>query len=292
VRNASWIPAALLVLLAPQAARADRLEWMPGNGREIPRSASASRDAPTAGLVFGPRVAGKAAVDFAFARLVLGGVALRPGFDAFFELEHSGVGVRGALPLPGRGRGDMLWRGMYRGSLALSAERLARQWFGTRGAIEITLTLGHESDHVTGGSFDDAPRHGDILYGGGGDFAIYEAALRAPVSSRIDVWSRAEDRAYLRGAIRHAPGLDAGLRWHAWPHLEPVVSVFGEALLVDHNVNRGRHGYFVSLLAGAALPGRRGELLPYSAVEVGNGKGLLINHRELRWTIGVRYAPF
>ena len=265
---------------------------MPGNSREITRNVSASRDVPVSGLVFAPRVGAKGAADFAFGVIRAGGVALRPGFDAFFELEHAGAGVAGALPLPGQGKGPMLWRGMYRGSLALSAERLARDWFGPRGALEIAMAFGHESDHVTGGSFDDAPRRGDLLAGGGGDFAIYDLAIRAPLGTRVEGWVRVEDRTYFRGAILHAPGLDAGLRWHLADHLEPVLSIFGEALLADHQTHGAHDGGFGGLLAGLALPGAVGELVPYAALDVGNNKGLLINRREVDVAIGLRYAPF
>jgi hypothetical protein len=265
---------------------------MPGNSREIPRTTSASRDVPASDLVFAPRVSGKAAVDFALFVVRGGGLAVRFGIDAFFELEHADVGLSGPLPLPGEGKGPMLWRGMYRMSLALSAEDLAHAWFGPRGAIEITGTVGHESDHVTGGSFDDAPERGDIVDGGGGNFVIFDAAVRAPLGDRVDLWGRVADRAYWLGPILHAPGLDMGLRWHLLPHLEPVVSLFGEALLVDHNQNAANNGGFAGMLLGLSLPGKLGEVIPYTAVDAGNNKGLLINRREIDVSIGVRYAPF
>jgi hypothetical protein len=284
----------LLTVLVPARRTTADVErtWMPGNSREIVRDTSASRDVPVSGLVFAPRVGGKGAVDFAFTRLRADGVALRIGFDAFFELEHADVGLAGPLPLPGQGKGPMLWRGMYRASLALSAERLARDWFGSGGAIEIAATVGHESDHVTGGSFDDAPQRGDIVAGGGGDFAVYDIAIRGQVASHLVAWGRVQDRAYFRGAILHAPGVDAGIRWHLLAHVDPVVSVFGERLLVDHNRNGANDGGSVGLLAGVALPGALGELVPYTAVNAGNNKGLLINRREIDVSIGVRYAPF
>lgn len=283
----------LFALSVSGGALADdaRVAWMPGSSREISRSVSASRDTPVSGLVFGPRVRATAAADFAVMKLHLAGIALRTGFDGFFDLEHADTGYRGA-PLPGRGNGPMLWRGMYRMSLALSAERVARAWFRTGGAIEIAVSLGHESDHVTGGSFDDAPRRGDIVAGGGGEFAIYEAALRAPIATTVDVWGRVQDRAYFRGAIFHAPGLEGGLRWRAWPHLWPTFSVFGEGLLVNPNLNGAKDGWFVAALAGLALHGALGEVMPFVSADAGNDKGLLINRRELRVSIGVRYAPF
>ncbi len=281
-------------LLWPRGAHADpaTVTWMPGESREVSRATSASRDVPVSDLVFAPRVGAKGAADFAFLALRAGGVALRPGFDAFFALEHANVGVAGPLPLPGEGKGPMLWRGLFRASLALSAERLARKWLGPGGAVEITAAAGHESDHVTGGSFDDAPEPGDILDGGGGNFVVYDAAMRAFLVPRLEAWARVGDRIYWAGPILHAPGAEAGLRWHLLPHVEPVLSLFGEALLVDHDLNAARDGGLAALLAGVALPGALGELIPYTAVDVGNGKGLLINRREIDASIGVRYAPF
>jgi hypothetical protein len=283
----------MLSALAAQAARADdgATTWMPGNSREIAKTTSASRDTAVSGLVFAPRVSAKGAADFAVARVDAGGVSLRPGFSAFFELEHAKQGLSGPLPLPGEGAGPMLWRGMFGLSLMLDADRLARSCFGPRGAIEWGATLGHESDHVTGASFDDAPAPGDIPDGGGGNFVLYEAAVRASLGRRLEGWARIQDRAYFQGPILHAPAAEAGARWHLAPHAEPVVSVFGEALLVDQEQGV-RDGGFFGLLAGIAAPGAAGELLPYVALDVGNGKGLLINRREAVGSIGVRYAPF
>jgi hypothetical protein len=264
---------------------------MPGNSREIVRTDSASRDAAVSGLVFAPRVAAKGAADFALAKIEAGGVAVRPGFFAFFELEHAEQGLSGPLPLPGEGKGLMLWRGMFGLSLMLSAERLAHAWLGPHGAIEWGATIGHESDHVTGASFDDAPDPGDIPDGGGGNFVLYELAMRAPVVDRVDAWWRVEDRAYFAGPILHAPGAEAGVKWHLGPHFEPLLSLFAESLLVDKE-SGARDGGFLGVLAGIAAPGVAGEVLPYVAVDVGNGKGLLINRREAVTSIGVRYAPF
>jgi hypothetical protein len=278
--------------------------FVPGNSHEIDRNASASRDSPVSGLTFAPRVEGKAAVDFAFVKISAGGVALRPGFSGFFDIEHADIGVRGPLPLPGEGNGPMLWRGHFEFSLTLSAEDLARNWLGMHGALELGLTVGHESDHVTGASFNDAPKPGDIVSGGGGNFIIYELALRKRVASRCTLWGRVEDRAYWVGPIAHATGAEIGLRWHALGRIEPLTSIFAEALLVDHRIDQGedptldprilqaRNGGFFGWLLGIGMPGAFGELVPYTALDVGNGKGLLINRREIDLSIGVRYAPF
>ncbi|MGH7279969.1 MAG: hypothetical protein ACRELY_00470 [Polyangiaceae bacterium] len=282
----------MLLTFASIDARADNVTWIPGNSREIPRTASAARDAPVSDLIFAPRVGAKGAVDFAFSKIDLDGIALRPGMYAAFELEHADPGVEGTLPLPGQGKGPMLWRGLYGLSLSLSAERLAHDWLGKRGAIEIVVTGGHESDHVTGDSFDDAPQPGDIMYGGGSNHIQFDFALRKEILTHVDAWTRIQDRACVQGPILHAPAAEIGARWHALPHFEPLMSAFGEALLVDHNQNRANDGGSVAILAGIGVVGALGELIPFTSLDIGNGKGLLINRREADVVIGVRYAPF
>jgi hypothetical protein len=288
----SW-RALLAIGLASAGARADEgaVTWMPGNSREIARTASASRDVAASDFVFGPRVSAKGAMDLAFAAIRVGGLVLRPGIEGFLEIEYADTGSNG-VPIPGQGKGPILWRGHYEFTLAVSAERLAHDWIGPRGALELTLTGGHESDHVTGGSFDDAPLPGDIVDGGGGNYLMLDAALRRPLGDDLDVWVRVEDRVYLAGPIRHAPGGEAGVIWHLAPHLEPVVSIFAEALLVDHAQNQANDGGFLGILAGPSVPGKLGTLLPYIAFDVGNGKGLLINRREAVVTVGARVAAF
>jgi hypothetical protein len=295
---------ALLCAAGAKQARADDgTTFLPGNTREIDRNASASRDAPVLGLTFAPRVEAKAAADFAFVKIAAGGVALRPGFAGFFDLEHAAPGLSGPLPLPGEGNGVMLWRGHFEFSFMLSAEQLALDWLGPQGAIETGVTVGHESDHVTGGSFNDAPQPGDIVSGGGGNFVLYELAVRKR-AERWTLWARIQDRAYWLGPLSHAPGAEVGVRFHLWPHVEPLTSIFSEGLIVDHRVDQAssaaqaeqllaaRDGGFFGWLLGIGMPGAFGQLIPYTAIDVGNGKGLLINRREIDLSIGVRLAPY
>jgi hypothetical protein len=128
--------------------------------------------------------------------------------------------------------------------------------------------------------------------GGGGNFFLYDLAVRKRLGAHVVGWARIEDRAYWLGPILHAPGVEAGVRWQWFSHCEPLASVFAERLFVDPNVNGANDGGVASLLAGIGMPGVLGELLPYGLLDVGNGKGLLINRRELRVGVGVRYAPF
>ena len=61
---------------------------------------------------------------------------------------------------------------------------------------------------------------------------------------------------------------------------------------MNPNLNGAKDGWFVAALAGLAVHGALGEVMPFVSVDAGNDKGLLINRRELRVSIGVRYAPF
>ncbi len=280
---------------ATQGAQAvGEAEFLPGSSREVTRSTSASLDAPVTTIVFTPRVELKAAADVGLFRWDLSGVALRPGLAGFCDLQYADPGGFWPVPPP---TGQILFRGHYEFSVSLSAEHLARKSLGPRGAIEVAILGGHESDHVLGSGgpesgFVNAPKPGDIVSGGGGNFFGTEVAIRAPMPSAGEVWARIADRRYIAGPILHEPSIEGGLRWHLWPHAEPVVSVFFEGLLVDPNQNAGRNGGDGELLAGVAFPGRWGELTPFASAQVGNQKGLLINHREFDVVLGVRYAPF
>ena len=72
--------------------------------------------------------------------------------------------------------------------------------------------------------------------------------------------------------------------------MEPQLALFGEHLFAhDAFVQDGE---FFRAMAGAVLPGRVGELEPFVSFDGGNGKGLLVQERELRLSVGIRYAPF
>jgi hypothetical protein len=289
----------LLATVAGSAlARADGArdygEWLPGDSRTISRKTSASLDAPVTEIVFTPHDELKVAADLAIARIPTGPLALRPGFSGFSDILYANTG--GFWPVP-PSTGSLLFRGHFELSLAVDAERLARRWLGSAGAIEVVFVGGHESDHVLGSGTPDqgyvsAPRAGDIVEGGGGNFAGPELALRLGLGPRLELWARVADRIYFNAPVLHEPSLEGGLRWFVAPGVVPLVSVFGEALLVDPNQNRGRDGGDVQLLAGVGLPGRHGEVIPLVALDIGNQKGLLVNHREADFVVGVRYAPF
>jgi hypothetical protein len=282
-------------LIFPAGVAGADVTWIPGTSREISRELSASLDAPVTTIVFMPRDELKPALDVGIVKVPLSGVALRPGVSGFADVQWVNTG--GFTPIP-PSTGQILFRGHFELSLSLAAETLAHRLFGPRGTLEITAGVGHESDHVLGSGgpddgFVNAPRPGDIINGGGGNFALYDVAVLAPaLRGRIALWARGGDRIYVDDPVLHLPSLEGGVRVHAWPRVEPVASVYGEVLLADPNVNHGKDGGDVQGLLGLALAGAFGEATPFVAVDVGNQKGLLINHREADLVFGVRYAPF
>ncbi len=46
------------------------------------------------------------------------------------------------------------------------------------------------------------------------------------------------------------------------------------------------------MMLGVGFPGKVGELEPFASFDGGNGEGLLVEQRALRFSMGVRYAPF
>lgn len=280
-------------VLSMRAAAADEepraFVWLPGPAREIPTTTSASRDAPVSAMAYGPRVRGDLAGEFGLFLLRGAALEFRFGLRGMIEIEHQDAGLRGP-PVPGLGKGPMLWRGLYGGSFSFSLPRIGRA-FGARGAFELTAFVGHESDHATDISHPITPP-GAIEDGGGGNFVGGDVAARFSLVTSIELSVRAQDRHYIAGAIKNAPGLDVVVRWRALPEVQPIVAVFGEELFVDHARNEATNGHLVTALLGIAFPGRAGEVTPFASIEQGNAKGLLIDRRELRLSLGIRYAAF
>jgi hypothetical protein len=269
-------------------------ERLPGNAREISRSSSASRDTPVLEGAYGPTSQSSVGLEFGTVRLHWEGISVRLGVHFLVALENHDKGIFAGMPLVA----TQLWRGLWGSSLAFTSRSLARQWFGPRGALEVTTLYGHETAHAdadfrdTHPGFNDAPRRGDLVDGGEGNYFQHDLAVRLAPAERLDLVLRVQDRIYVTGLMRHAPGLDLVLTWRLLPELQPMIAVFAERLLVNPGQNGAENGGFARVMLGAVLPGKLGMVTPFLSLDGGNGKGFLVNQREVRGSFGLRYSPF
>jgi hypothetical protein len=278
--------------------------WLPGADRAIPRTTSASRDTPVLEYAYGPRAQASIGLEPGIVETRGESWALRAGLYAMTALEN---GTSSRLFPPSE-----LWRGLVGASVALELPETAHAWFGSTSAFEIGLIVGHESDHATSGSTSTLPPAGPLAlpYGGGGDFISPDVALRLSAARDLTLTLRLADRIYFnelpllfgaRGAsdtiaanlhegVANATTADLILGWRASPSVEPRLALFGEHLFSREGSILD--GQLFRVVAGVALPGRVGELEPFVSVDGGNGKGVLVDEREVRVSVGVRYAPF
>jgi hypothetical protein len=299
---AAVVVAAAAVAVA-RAARADGTTWLPGPARAIPSTTSASRDAPVIEYAYGPRAQASIGAAPGLLEWHQGAVVHRVGFYAMAGLENA---TSGRFFPP-----NELWRGLLGASFALELPSLARAWLVPGSDLEVALVVGHESDHATSSSTASlaAPGPRDIPFGGGGNFVAPDVAVRLPVGRTMTLTLRLEDRIYfnelalvagrsasdavagdLHEGLANAPGADLVVRWAPVPWAQPQLAVFAEHLFAhDAFVDDG--GFFRAM-AGVVLPGRAGEVEPFGSFDAGNGKGLLVSRRELRLSVGVRYAIF
>jgi hypothetical protein len=302
-RSASWVAALLaaLALALPLDARADAT-WLPGPARALPRTTSASRDTPVLEYAYGPRAQASIGAEPGLVELRRDATTLRVGLYAMVALENA-TATRVFPP-------SELWRGLVGGSVSLELRRLARVWLGPGDTLELSLTLGHESDHATAGETVSSPSSRDIPFGAGGNFIAPDIAARYRLGRAVTVLVRLQDRIYwnefpamfgARGAsdvvadtlhegLANAPGADIVVRWQAAAWAVPSVALFAEHLFPHDGFVDG--GGFFRALGGVVFPGRVGEIEPFASFDAGNGKGLLVERRELRLSAGVRYAFF
>jgi hypothetical protein len=275
---------------------------LPRESRAIPDDMSASRDAPVLEYAYGPR-----------AQLSLGHELglLATRRDVSLHLALSALGAfenaESHSPLP-----DELARLLTRLTFTVSLDRWSRAALGDAGALELGLGLGLERARELRSAESDRTvpdaQPGDIPFGGGGAWLGFDGAVRASpapgwlLSIRLlervfwNAWplmvgARAESDAVasaLGDGLAHAPSIDATLRWLATPGLQPLASVFAEGLFPhDRSADAS---YVARALLGVGLPGELGEVIPFLSVDIGSGKGLLVNRHELRLSLGVRHV--
>jgi hypothetical protein len=299
VRSLLSSAAALFVLLLPGFALADwpklplpPQDWLPGAAREIPRSTSASRDTPVLEAAYGPRAQSNLGLELGVRRFRFDDFSVR--FGAHFLVALEDHASASGFPFVA----TQFWRAIYGSNVAFSATRLAHEWLGPAGAIEISLGFAREGDHMDADfaqkhpRFEVAPRVGDIPTDPEREYMSHDLAMRVSPFEDFEIVFRIQNRIYLRGAVLYAPGGEAIARYRGSRYIHPILAVFGERLVVDHNANQARDGAFGRILLGAALPGIIGEITPFGSLDGGNGKGMLLNRRDLRISAGVRYSPW
>lgn len=302
-RESSRLLAAAMLLAVAAAtprARADGslipawTERLPGNAREISRASSASRDTPVLEGAYGPASQSSVGLEFGTVRLHWEGISVRLGVHFLVALENHDKGFISGMPFVA----TQLWRGLWGSSLSFTSRSLARQWFGPRGGLEVTTLFGHESAHAdadfrdTHPGFSLPPHRGEIVKGGEGNYFQHDLAVRLAPHEKLELVLRVQDRIYITGLMRHAPGFDAVLTWKLIPELQPMVAIFAERLFVNPGDNASENGAFARVMLGALLPGKLGVVTPFVSLDGGNGKGFLVNEREARGSFGLRYSPF
>lgn len=279
--------ALLAMLLCPTAAEATDVSFL-GQGREIPRGWSASRDAPAFNMILLPRSIKTAAGEFALTTARFEEVSLRVGFLGGLELEHDDLtSDAGGLI---QGQGPMFWRGHYGFYAALSLDVLAEAWCEGCG-LELGLSARHESEHLTASNHGDAPPDFSAAPQVG-DNLILDVALR----QRTGAWlfhERAQLKIFFpeRSSYSVGPGLELHGRWTRWPAFHPFASLFVQYLAgTETDGRRYPDHYLARALLGGALPSSLGDILVYLSADVGHRMGLLATREEATIGLGVRLA--
>jgi len=266
-------------------------DWLAGPSRAISIADSASPNAPVTGHEYGPRAKASLGGDLALYAVRTLPSSFRFGGSALLAFE------------------DADNHALFPSQTMRSDVELSAAWAGAslRSASELALTLGRQSaSTVADFVLRDRYHSNDIPFGGGGYFLGGDATLAWRVGSRLELRVRAGLRLYtnafpdlVRARVASDAVADAlhegaecafwgdfGLRFHALPRLDPLARLYFDFVSPHDDsaasANRWR------LLIGAAIIGDDFELTPFTALEVGNGQGVLINREELRWSVGTR----
>jgi hypothetical protein len=280
--------ALLLVLLPGAAARADGLSWL-GLARRVPRTWSASRDAPALGLMLLPRDVRTAGAELAIATIAGDAVSWRLGFAGLIELESDGetTGFGNVFPTAS---GTILWRGSYAFYAALALDRAgARLCAGC--ALEVAAQYRHESQHYTGSNRGD-PGMDVVDQPYVGDDVIVDVAASVPRGDWL-LAARVVAFAFLPGRSSYVggPALDLHLRYRGLDGVQPFVSGYAEKLFgAELAGRRFDDAYLLRALAGVALPSPLGDVMVYVSGDVGNRKGIRGLTEEATLGVGVRLA--
>ncbi|MFI5301756.1 MAG: hypothetical protein ACHREM_27010 [Polyangiales bacterium] len=295
-----------IALVATNAAHAqdlpDGATWLPGAGHAISRSTSASRDAPVIEYAYGPHAQASLGVEPALFAITTDAARWRVGVSALIALENGSNRTSIAPNEFTRARAELF--------AAIELRALARKLLPRDGVVELTFGVGRESADSLGHNRPDVASPRDLPFGGGGDWLSFDLALRSPLGHGFELTLRLGDRVYwnafplifgaqmasdvvasdLRESLLDEASAELIVRWRATTWMHPTLSLFAERL-ISHDA-LANDGTFARALLGAVLPGRAGELEPFVSFDAGSGKGLLIDRRELRLSLGVRDAIF
>lgn len=277
----------IAILLATAAPAHADVTWL-GLPREVPRTWSASRDAPTLDLMFEPRDIRTAGAELAIATLRQQDTSVRLGFAGLLELESDGAatGVSNLFP---HGNGTFLWRGSYAFYAAVGLDALAARWCDGC-ALELSAQYRHESQHYTG-AMDGGPGMDVTSEPYVGDDVIADVAASRPFGSWL-VAARATAFVFVPGRSSYAggPGLDVHVRWRG-ARVQPFVSGYAERLFgTELAGHRFDDAYLVRALAGVALPSTLGDVMLFVSGDAGNRKGIRGLTEEATIGFGVRLA--
>jgi hypothetical protein len=282
-----WIVLVVVALGSSRAHAGSRYTWL-DHPRVIPRTWSASRDAPAMALGVLPRDIRTLGGELALFTWRGRATGVRVGFAGLLELESEGetLGVSNLFP---QGAGNLLWRGSYAYYAALSLDDAAKQLCATC-AIELGLQYRHESQHYTGSNAGGPGRnveHQPYI----GDDLIVDGAISVGIGRWL-VAARAVAFVFLPGRSSYAggPALDIHVRWRT-RRVHPFVSMYAEQLFGAELVGRRfPDAYLVRMLAGIALPSTLGDVMVYVSADAGNRKGIVGNTEEATLGTGIRLA--
>jgi hypothetical protein len=259
------------------------------HGRVLPRTWSASRDAPVFALMIYPRDIRTAAGEFSFVGWKTENYQLRAGFGGLLELESEGE-TSSFDNLITHGTGSFLWRGSYQYQMALSLDSLGRALCSTCW-LEAALTYRHESEHITasnsGGQSPDYSDHPLV-----GDDLEADVALLT-YQGEFLMLGRPQFRFFIpeRSSYGVGTSLDVHVRFLRFARLHPFVSLYGEFWNGAQSAGRQYpDAYLLRALAGAALPSALGDVMLFASGDIGHRKGLLAYTREATLGLGARLA--
>ena len=255
--------AAGLLVSSTESARAEFV-FLPGGARTISRGDSASRDTPVLELAYGPRAQASIGTDLGFFAIASPSATLHLGGYAMIAL-HNGVSDAAFPPFEN-------WRGPRRSFSASAPAGRARAQvvFGRRGALELTLVAGHESDHHTDGP-PPVVRRPD-------ESSRTRRATSSRPRSRGGSWSarsasrRASSIARTSGGAsptcpRPTSTCSSSCKY---PIVQPRLALYGEALAPrDTGI---RLGFFARAMLGVTFVGRYAEVTPFVSFDVLRGQ--------------------